>query len=125
MTLPAGAKLGPYDILSPVGSGGMGDVYRARDTRLDRLVALKVLLRDVRHDPERRERFEREAKAVAALNHPNIVTIHSVEDGGPARQLTPFTQGNLAAFAWSPDGKELLVVREVVTSNLVLLKGIQ
>jgi Tol biopolymer transport system component len=79
MLLTPGSRLGPYEILDAIGSGGMGEVYRARDTRLDRLVALKVLPRDVERNPERRERFEREAKVVAALNHPNIVTIHSVE----------------------------------------------
>ena len=80
MSLPSGTRIGSYEIVAKLGEGGMGEVYRARDTRLDRLVALKVLPRDVRDDPERRERFEREAKAIAALNHPNIVTIHSVEN---------------------------------------------
>ncbi|HET9372953.1 MAG TPA: protein kinase [Vicinamibacterales bacterium] len=80
MSLLPGARLGTYEIVAAIGEGGMGVVYRARDTRLDRLVAVKVLPRDVSDDPERRERFEREAKAVAALNHPGIVTIHSVEN---------------------------------------------
>jgi Tol biopolymer transport system component len=79
MALTPGTRLGPYEIVAPLGSGGMGEVYRARDPRLDRVIAIKVLPSDAASDPERRERFEREARAVAALNHPNIVTIHSVE----------------------------------------------
>jgi len=75
----SGCRLGAYEILTLLGSGGMGEVYRARDTRLNRIVAVKVLPTDVAIDAQRRERFEREAQAVAALNHPNIVTIHSIE----------------------------------------------
>jgi len=77
--------LGHYRILRPLGRGGMGEVYAAQDTKLGRTVALKVLPQALAQDPERRERFEREARAVAALNHPHIVTIHSVEevDGVP------------------------------------------
>ena len=78
MALSAGTRLGPYEILAPLGAGGMGEVYTARDTRLDRTVAVKVLPPDVAADPERRARFEREARAVAALQHPNICTIHDV-----------------------------------------------
>ena len=70
MSLNAGARLGPYEILSAIGAGGMGEVYKARDTRLDRTVAIKVLPAHVAADPEVRQRFEREARAVAALNHP-------------------------------------------------------
>src|SRR3954470_20716059 len=82
MALTPGGTLGAYDILSLLGSGGMGQVYRARDSRLKRDVALKVLQLD---SQDARARFEREARALAALNHPNIVTIHSVEeiDGVP------------------------------------------
>ncbi len=76
MTLPAGARLGPYTIEAMVGEGGMGEVYRALDTRLDRGVAIKVLPESFAGDPDRRSRFEREAKAVAALSHPNILQIH-------------------------------------------------
>src|SRR6516164_3903609 len=76
----AGRRLGPYEILSLVGSGGMGEVYRARDPKLKRVIAIKVLPEATAADPERRARFEREAQSIAALNHPNIVTIHSVED---------------------------------------------
>ena len=79
MTLTPGAKLGPYEILSPLGAGGMGEVYRARDPRLDRVVAIKVLPAKWMADEERRRRFVQEARAASALNHPNIVTIHEIE----------------------------------------------
>jgi serine/threonine protein kinase/Tfp pilus assembly protein PilF len=73
-----GDKLGPYEILAPIGAGGMGEVFKARDTRLDRIVAIKVLPDDLARESGRRQRFEQEARAVAALNHPNIVTIYDV-----------------------------------------------
>src|SRR5690349_5066204 len=76
MPLAAGQRLGPYEILSPLGAGGMGEVYKARDTRLDRTVAIKVLPELFADDPDRAARFEREARAVAALSHPNILAIH-------------------------------------------------
>ena len=78
MTLATGARLGPYEIVSPLGAGGMGEVYRAKDTRLGRKVAVKVLPAEVANDPERLRRFEQEAKAASALNHPNILTVHDV-----------------------------------------------
>src|SRR5512134_2907048 len=76
MTIAAGSRLGPYEVLSPLGAGGMGEVYRARDRKLDRDVAIKVLPESVAKDPDMLARFEREAKAVAALSHPNILAIH-------------------------------------------------
>src|SRR6202521_4346641 len=76
MTLAAGTRLGPYEILSPLGAGGMGEVYRARDSKLKRDVAVKVLPQALAADPEALARFEREALAVAALSHPNILAIH-------------------------------------------------
>jgi eukaryotic-like serine/threonine-protein kinase len=86
MTLSAGTRLGPYEILSLVGSGGMGEVYRARDPKLKRDVAIKVLPDSLAQDPERLARFEREAHLLAALNHPHIAHIHGIEDssGEPA-----------------------------------------
>ncbi len=78
MTLAAGTSLGPYEILSPLGAGGMGEVYRARDTRLGRDVALKIIPADLAHDPRLIKRFEREARAVAALNHPHILTVFDI-----------------------------------------------
>jgi serine/threonine protein kinase len=88
MRLSPGTQLGSYEIVSLLGAGGMGEVYRARDPRLKREVALKVLPDGAAVDADRRERFTREALAVAALNHPHIVTIHSVEDAGTAVFLT-------------------------------------
>lgn len=76
--LTAGTRLGPYEIIGPLGAGGMGEVYRTRDTRLSRIVALKVLHGDVSLDADRRARFEREARAIAALSHPHICTLHDV-----------------------------------------------
>ena len=78
MSLAPDTRLGPYLIQTPLGAGGMGEVYRARDTRLDRTVAIKTLLADVSDDPDRRSRFEREARAVAALTHPHICTLHDI-----------------------------------------------
>src|ERR1039458_8937742 len=75
MPLSAGTKLGPYEILSAIGAGGMGEVYKARDTRLDRIVAIKVLPTHLAGRCELRERFEREAKTIASLNHPHICTL--------------------------------------------------
>src|SRR5437763_419165 len=80
MPLSCGTMLGPYEILSPLGKGGMGEVYRARDTRLDREVAIKVLPDSLAHDPERLPRFKREAKVLASLNHANIATIYGLEE---------------------------------------------
>ena len=72
MFLTNGAKLGPYEIVAPLGSGGMGEVYRARDTRLGRNVAIKILPEQLSNDPVRKQRFEREAKTISNLNHPHI-----------------------------------------------------
>ena len=84
-TLSTGARLAQYEIIEPIGSGGMGEVYRARDPRLDRDVAIKVMAPHVAADPEMRRRFETEARAVAALSHPSILAIHelAVVDGLP------------------------------------------
>jgi serine/threonine protein kinase/tetratricopeptide (TPR) repeat protein len=88
MPLSAGDHLGPYKILTSIGAGGMGEVYRAQDAKLGRDVALKVLPAEMAHDPERLARFHREAKALAQLDHPNIVTIHSVEECNGVHFLT-------------------------------------
>src|SRR5512135_2432010 len=83
MALTSGTKLGPYEIQSPLGAGGMGEVYRARDTRLGRDVAVKVLPSHLSSDPDLRARFEREARAISSLQHPHICTLHDIghQDG--------------------------------------------
>ena len=87
MTLSAGTRLGPYEIVSPLGAGGMGEVYRARDSKLDRDVALKILPESFAHDPDRLARFEREAKTLAALNHTHIAQIYGLEQSGTGSAL--------------------------------------
>ncbi len=83
MPIEAGRRLGPYEIESAIGAGGMGEVYRARDTRLDRIVAIKVLPAHLAENPELRQRLEREAKAISSLSHPNICPLYDIghEDG--------------------------------------------
>jgi serine/threonine protein kinase len=78
MPLASGIKLGPYEIIGPLGAGGMGEVYRARDLRLGRDVAVKILPAEFSSDPVRKQRFEREAKTISGLNHPNICVLHDV-----------------------------------------------
>jgi len=83
MPLLPGTHLGPYEIMTPLGTGGMGEVYRARDTRLDRTIAIKILPAQFSSDPVRKQRFEREAKTISSLNHPHICVLHDVgsQDG--------------------------------------------
>ena len=78
MSLAPATRLGPYEVLAPLGAGGMGEVYRARDTRLDRVVAIKVLPLHLGTDLERKRRFERGARAISSVNHPNICTVYDV-----------------------------------------------
>jgi serine/threonine-protein kinase len=87
MALPSGSRLGPYEILAPIGAGGMGEVYRARDSRLDRDVAIKILPEAFAADAERLARFEREAKTLASLSHPNIAQIYGIENGALIMEL--------------------------------------
>jgi len=87
MPLSNGDRLGPYEILAPIGAGGMGEVYRAKDTKLDREVAIKVLPAALASDPERLARFEREAKVLASLSHPNIAQIYGIEESSAGRAL--------------------------------------
>ena len=87
MALSAGTRVGPYEILAPIGKGGMGEVFRARDTKLKRDVALKVLPSAFAGDPERMARFQREAEVLASLNHPNIAQIYGVAEADNVRAL--------------------------------------
>src|SRR6202162_2866151 len=87
MALAAGARLGPYEILAPIGAGGMGEVYKARDTRLERTVAIKVLSSHLSASPEVRQRFEREAKTISQLSHPHICALHDVGREGDTEYL--------------------------------------
>src|ERR1700682_5583647 len=87
MTLTPGTRLGPYEITARLGAGGMGEVYKARDTKLDRAVAIKILPDAFVSDPERVARFQREAKTLASLNHPNIGGIHGLEHSGGVTAL--------------------------------------
>src|ERR1700674_3082225 len=87
MPLVAGDKLGPYEILARLGAGGMGEVYRARDSKLNRDVAIKVLPAALANDAQYMARFEREAQVLASLNHPNIATVHGIEQGALVMEL--------------------------------------
>ena len=101
MALTVGTRLGSYEILSALGAGGMGEVYRARDPKLNRDVAIKVLLPAVANDPERLARFRREAQVLASLNHPNIAHIHGLEDSDrdPARSSWSWSRGPRSPIA--------------------------
>src|SRR3984893_9281707 len=94
MALAAGARLGPYDVLSALGAGGMGEVYRARDTRLDRTVAIKVLRDALSVDPQFRDRFDREARTISQLDHPHICSLYDVgEQDGTSFLVMQFLEG--------------------------------
>src|SRR5262245_17945033 len=108
MPLSAGTRLGVYEVISPLGAGGMGEVYRARDTRLERDVALKVLPPDVASSPDRLARFEREARTVAGLNHPNIVVLYAIEEHGATRYLAmELVEGEDLSSVITPGGLPL------------------
>ena len=145
MNLSPGTRLGPYEILSPLGAGGMGEVYRARDTRLGREVAVKVLPRHLSSNPEVRTRFEREAKTVSSLNHPNICTLFDVGREGSTDYLvmeliegetlaTRLVKGPLSAAEVLRTGSEIadaldrahragVVHRDLKPGNVMLLKS--
>src|SRR6266571_6468690 len=94
MSLLPGTKLGPYEIVGPVGAGGMGEVYRATDTRLDRTVAIKILPVHLSDNPEAKQRFEREARTISSLNHPHICVLHDVgSQNGTDYLVMEFVQG--------------------------------
>src|SRR6478752_7319735 len=98
MALTAGSRLGPYEILSPLGAGGMGEVYKARDTRIDRTVAIKVLPETLAGDSQFRDRFDREARAISQLDHPHICTLYDVgEQDGTAFLVMQYLEGETLA----------------------------
>ena len=121
MSLAEGTRLGPYEIADQLGAGGMGEVYRATDTRLDRTVAIKVLPEHLASDLQRRERFEREAKAVSSLNHPHICTLDDVgEQNGIHYLVMELVEGEtLAARSLSGIGS-----LEVRINNLRAIPGL-
>src|SRR5580704_9918883 len=98
MSLTPGARLGPYEIQSAAGAGGMGEVYRARDTRLDRTVAIKILPAYLSQMPDAKQRFEREARAISSLQHPNICTLFDIgNDGGTDYLVMEYLEGETLA----------------------------
>ncbi len=122
MTLAAGTALGPYKILAPIGAGGMGEIYRARDPRLERDVAIKVLPAEVSRDPDRLARFEREAKALAALSHPSILAIHDFgKEGDVTYAVTELLEGETLR---SRVGRGALPWREAVEIGSAIAEGL-
>ncbi len=129
MALSTGTRLGPYEILAQVGAGGMGDVYRARDARLQRDVAIKVLPEVLTRDTERLARFEREAQAVAALSHPNILAIHDFGiDGSTVYAVTELLDGETLRARLTPEagakGSTGLPVRKVIEYGVQIARGL-
>ena len=119
MSLPTGARIGPYEVTGALGAGGMGEVYRASDTKLNRIVALKVLLASVAGDAERIARFEREAQLLASLNHPNIAAIHGLEESSGSKYLVlEFVEGRTIADVLKdgalPPGEAVAIARQIV-----------
>ena len=121
--LLTGTRLGPYEIQTLVGSGGMGEVYKARDTRLDRTVAVKVLKASLAHEPDFRERFEREARAISRLNHPNICTLHDVGAAGAVNFLVmEFVEGETLAARLE---REALPLDEALACGIQIAEALE
>jgi Tol biopolymer transport system component len=122
MGLTSGTKLGPYEIVSPLGAGGMGEVYRARDTRLDRSVAIKILPSHLSEDPEAKQRFDREARTISSLNHPNICTLHDVgHQEGIDYLVMEYLEGQTLADRL---GKGLLPIDQVLKYGADICDGL-
>src|SRR5262249_4004868 len=122
VSLIAGGRLGPYEVLSPLGAGGMGEVWRARDTRLSRDVAIKVLPAEAASDSDRLKRFEKEARAASALNHPNIVTLYEIGYEGETSYIVMELVGGRTLADLLADGplpvKKLLAIAPQVADGL-------
>src|SRR5258708_2569285 len=131
MSMAPGTRLGPYEVIEPIGAGGMGEVYRAKDTKLKREVALKVLPDSFAGDPERMARFQREARLLASLNHPNIAQIYGVEDralvmelvegetlSGPLPSDTALNYARQIAEAWESAHERGVIHRDLKPSNV-------
>src|SRR5882757_4933706 len=145
MPLASGKQLGPYEIVSPLGAGGMGEVYRALDTRLDRTVAIKVLPSHLSSSPESKQRFDREAKSISSLSHPNICTLYDVgsQDGidflvmeylegqtlaerlakGPLPIAQALTVGIEIAQALERAHRQGIIHRDLKPANIMLTKS--
>jgi serine/threonine protein kinase len=145
VAISSGTRLGPYEILSPAGAGGMGEVYRAKDTRLDRIVAIKVLPSHLSSNPDLRQRFEREARAISSLNHPNICALYDIgqENGadflvmeyvegetlaarlrnGPLSQNDLLRYGIQIADALDKAHRQGIVHRDLKPGNIILAKS--
>ena len=116
MTLIAGARLGPYEIVEAIGAGGMGEVYRAIDTRLDRTVVLKVLNATVAADPQFQDRFDREARTISKLTHPHICTLYDIgRHEGSAYLVLEFLQGETLADRLGRSKDRPLPLKEALT----------
>jgi serine/threonine protein kinase len=123
MSLSSGMHLGPYEILAPLGAGGMGEVYRARDRRLEREVALKVLPAGVSADPERLRRFEKEARAASSLSHPNVVTVYDIgESGGTSFLAVELVDGSTLRERRAELWKEVSVADPTGVNDLVQIR---
>jgi serine/threonine protein kinase len=123
MGLTSGTKLGPYEVQSPLGAGGMGEVYRGRDTRLDRTVAIKILPAHLSSNPEAKQRFEREARAISSLNDPNICTLYDVgRQDGIDYLVMEFLEGETLA---SRLVKGPLPPEQVLKHGIEICKGLQ
>src|SRR5438445_1664200 len=123
MAILTGKRLGPYEVLSAIGAGGMGEVYRAKDTRLDRVVAIKVLPDRLASRPELRDRFEREARTIASLNHPHICTLYDVgHQDGTDYLVMEFLEGETLADRL---GKGPLPPQQVLKCGIEIGEGLE
>src|ERR1700676_1105998 len=122
MTLTSGTRLGPYEVESPLGAGGMGEVYRARDTRLDRTVAIKVLASHLSSSPELKQRMEREARTISSLNHPHICQLYDIgSQDGTDYLVMEFLEGETLAARLS---KGALPMNEILRIGIAVAEAL-